>query len=150
MDHLGEFIGKLHPILLHFPLALLVVGSAVEMVRLFRDSPFLSRAVTWLFALGTIAAVLAVGSGWLLAGHEQMRADQKTTLEWHRWLGIATAAVAALAWIASAQASEGGWKHVRRLVAVTVGVLAIATGYFGGELVWGRDWFSPSKEHHHE
>ena len=25
MDHLGEFIGKLHPILLHFPLALLVV-----------------------------------------------------------------------------------------------------------------------------
>ena len=81
----------------------------------------------------------------LLAAHEQMRSDQQTTLEWHRWLGVATTVVSGLAWVTSAQASKGGWAAARRLIAILSGVLAIGTGYFGGELVWGRDWFKPSE-----
>ena len=126
-------------------LAMLVLGAVVECVRLGRESPLLARASTWLFALGAVFAVLAVGSGWLLAAHEQMRSDQQTTLEWHRWLGVATTVVSGLAWVTSAQASKGGWAAARRLIAILSGVLAIGTGYFGGELVWGRDWFKPSE-----
>ncbi len=146
MDHLAEFFGKLHPIILHFPLALLVIGGAAEGVRIFHDSPFLARAVTWLFALGAITAVLSAGSGWLLAAHEHIRSDQKTTLEWHRWLGVATAIVSGIGWVSSAQVSVGPWIKARRVFALTAALLVIATGYFGGELVWGRDWFQPSEE----
>ena len=150
MDHLAEFFGKLHPIVLHYPLALLVLGAGVECVRLGRESPFLARAATWLFALGALSAFLAVGSGWLLAAHEHIRSDQRTTLEWHRWLGVATAVVSGIAWVTSAQSSKGGWAAARRIIAILSGVLAIGTGYFGGELVWGRDWFQLSEEHSHE
>jgi uncharacterized membrane protein len=149
MDHLAELVGKLHPIVLHFPLALLVVAGGAEFVRLFRDSPFLARGATWLLALGAITAVLAVASGWLLAAHETMRRDQQATLEWHRWLGLATAALSNLGWVASLQISRGGWAITRRVVVFAAALLVVATGYFGGELVWGRNWFQPSEEHSH-
>ncbi len=150
MDYIAEFFGKLHPIVLHFPLVLLVVGATAEGVRLFRDSPFLARAVTWLFALGAITALLSATSGWLLAAHEHIRSDQRTTLEWHRWLGLATTVVAGLAWLSSFQANKGAWARPRRIIALSAGLLVIATGHFGGEMVWGRDWFQPSEELSHE
>lgn len=147
MDHVAEFLGKIHPIVLHFPLALLVIGAVAECVRLFRDSPFLARAVTWLFALGAVTAILSAGSGWLLAAHEHIRSDQKATLESHRWLGVATAVVSSLAWVAAARDSlPPPRRSVRRILALAAGLLVMATGYFGGELVWGRDWFQPREQ----
>lgn len=146
MDHIAEFFGKVHPLILHFPLVLLVVGALAEVIRLFRDSPFLTRAVTWLFALGAITAAISAGSGWFLAAHEHIRSDQRTTLEWHRWLGLATTVVSGLAWLLSAQPNTGAWARARRIVALAAGLLVFATGYFGGEMVWGRDWFRPNDE----
>ncbi len=150
MDFVAEFFGKLHPVVLHFPLAILVVAAAAECVRLRRDSPFLARAVTWLFAIGAIAAGLSALSGWMLAAHEHIRSDQRSTLEWHRWLGIATAAVATLAWIVSARPTTGQWVAARRAVVLAAAALVVATGYFGGELVWGRDWFQLTEKQANE
>ena len=145
MDRFAEFLGKLHPLFLHFPLALLVIGGALEGIRWYRESPFLARTAIWIFALGAITALLSAGSGWLLAGHEHIRGDQKLTLAWHRWLGVGTALVACLAWAASiTDTSFGSRSRLRRILGVSAALLVLATGYYGGELVWGRDWFQPS------
>ncbi len=144
MDRLAELFGKIHPIVLHFPLVLLVVGAAAECAGIFREAPFFSRASLWCFALGTLTAALAVGSGWLLAAHEHIRADQHRTLEWHRWLAVATTAAAALGWILTAVESTGRGTWVRRGVVIVAAILVVATGYFGGDLVWGHDWFQLS------
>lgn len=147
MDRLAEFLGKLHPLFLHFPLALLVIGGAVEAIRWYRESPFLARMAVWVFALGAIMAVFSAGSGWLLAGHEHIRGDQKLTLAWHRWLGVVTAIVACLAWAASvAETPSGSRLRLRRFLVMSAALLVMATGYFGGELVWGRDWFQSATE----
>ncbi len=146
MNLVAEFLGKAHPVILHFPLAFLIAAGALETVRIFRDSPFLGRAALWLLALGAITAVLAMGSGWLLASHEHIRSDERTILTWHRWLGVATAAISTVAWVIALRPREGMWKAARRSLTILVAVLVIATGYFGGELVWGRDWFQPDRD----
>jgi hypothetical protein len=49
-----------------------------------------------------------------------------------------------MAWVSSAQASTSAWARARTLIVLTAGLLVVATGYFGGEMVWGRDWFQLS------
>lgn len=145
MASIPEMLGRLHPVLLHFPLALLVLGAALELARWFRESAFLARAVVGLFAVGAVAAILAAGSGWLLAAHEHIRSDQRSTLELHRWFGIATAAWAVLAWLVAQawkETTSPGRVWGRRLVALTTLVLIIAAGHFGAVLIWGGDWFT--------
>lgn len=145
MNQLPELLGRLHPVVLHFPLVLLVVGAVMELSRGFRDNPFLAQAVRALFGLGAITALLAVGSGWLLAAHEHIRSDQRSILELHRWIGLAAAIWAVAAWLSArvwgdAKSAKQVW--CRRAVAIVTLVLITAAGHLGAALVWGNDWFS--------
>lgn len=140
-----ELLGRLHPALLHFPVALLVLASALEGLRGFRDSDFLGRAVASLFGLGALAALLAVGSGWLLAAHEHIRSDQKAVLELHRWLAVGTAVWAIGAWACARawrEATTPGRIWTRRAVAALTCGLITASAHAGAVLVWGKDWFT--------
>ena len=116
-----------------------------EGIRIRRDSPFLSRAVTWLLALGALSAVLAAGSGWFLALIEHVRSDERATLEWHRWLGLATALAGCLAWAAAARWSgpvTGARLWLRRGLVWSAAALVTIAGHLGAVIVWGKDWFS--------
>lgn len=147
MNQLLELLGRVHPIVLHFPLVLLVLGATLELSRCFRDNPFLAQAVRGLFGLGAITALLAAGSGWLLAAHEHIRSDQRSILELHRWIGLAAAAWAVAAWLSARAWGEAqGAKQVwgRRAIAVVTLLLITTAGHLGATLVWGSDWFSRS------
>jgi uncharacterized membrane protein len=145
MDVVFDYLGRVHPLLLHFPIALLVVGAVVETLRLWRDSPWLARSVVWLLAFGALSALATGATGWLLAAHEHVRSDQRLTLEWHRWFGVTTTIVACFAWAASAAWGETppvGRAWCRRLLVWSAAALVAATGHFGALMVWGKDWFS--------
>jgi uncharacterized membrane protein len=61
-------LGSLHPQIVHFVVALLLVGVALRWIALTGKVPFAGPAATTLLLLGTLAAVLAVASG--TAAHE--------------------------------------------------------------------------------
>lgn len=145
MTSLAEFFGRTHPVLLHFPIVLLWVGAGCEVARVWRDSPFLARAVAWLLALGAFSALVTAGSGWLLAAHEHVRSDQRGTLEWHRWFGVATAGLACLAWAAVARwnaTAAPGLRWLRHVLVWSAAAFVTAAGHLGATVVWGKDWFS--------
>lgn len=148
MSQVLELLGKLHPVLLHFPLALLVLAGCFELIALVSPSAFTARTVTWLVATGFVFAVLSAWSGWVLAAHEHFRSDQRLTLERHRWLGIATVLAAGLS-CATSTLSFRSAAYLRRGFTISTALVALAAGYFGGELVWGKDWLR-SEEHSHE
>lgn len=152
MDTLLQLIGKLHPILVHFPLVLVLLGALAECARYFRKAPSFAAAAGWLLGLAAISAILSAGSGWLLASHEHIRSDQRTTLTWHRWLGVATAAASTLAWLISSKRGNTADNRSASFLALVLvaALLVLAAGFFGGELVWGGDWFQPSEVHEHE
>ena len=136
-----EFFGRLHPALLHFPIALGVVSALVELWGSIRrraaPSPFALTAV-WFAA---ILAVLTAGSGWFNADYEGKSLDLNLFL--HRWIGIASASLLlVLAVVGSVIRSNpktrlaGAWRMV---LLATAGALAF-TGHLGGEMVYGTGY----------
>lgn len=145
VDSLFELLGHLHPVVLHFPIALLCLGGALEVVRLRRESPFAARAGAWLFGVGAVLALAAVATGWPLAVYEKVRSDERPILELHRWFGVATAAAAGVAWLAShiwRDTATRAQVWLRRVSVLVTVMLVTVAGHLGAVIVWGKDWFS--------
>src|SRR5690606_21744018 len=90
---LWQFFGRLHPLIVHFPIALLVVALLLEGIGLRKGNHELRKATNILLLAGAASAIIAVAFGWLLEAQEQYSGDLLTV---HKWTGIATAALATL------------------------------------------------------
>lgn len=122
-----RMIGRLHPLLVHFPVALLLVVPLLEIAIRWR--PGCRDAAGLLLWLGTAGAYAAVVAGLALAyadGHAG------TKVERHFWGGVAVAAAATMACLAR----ERGWRLYAASLLGTVGILGWAA-HLGGNLVHG-------------
>jgi mono/diheme cytochrome c family protein len=93
MSPLLDTLGRMHPMVLHLPIGLLVGLAAYELVRAARRrrAPALGPAPVFFAWLGVVGSAAAIGTG--LAHELELGSDDATTL--HKWLSIA-AGVAAL------------------------------------------------------
>ena len=137
------FLGRLHPLLIHFPIALVISAALAEATAvLTRDDRWCAVAVANVRA-GSMAALLAVIAGWRLA--LDPGSEMSTVLEWHRWLGTTAAGAALAAALATAgvrrRSSQSMW--VYRTALLAAGLLVAATGHLGGVLVWGANFLRP-------
>ncbi len=131
----------LHPMIVHFPIALLIVGLLADAIGLFSKKEFFSKAGFYLLILGTIGVIAAYFSGNLAGEGVTEAGSLKQALETHEdaaelsiWL-MSAAALVRIAFIAFKRYS-GSLKWVA-FALFLIGVLSIArTGYYGGELVF--------------
>ena len=131
----------IHPMIVHFPIALLIIGLLADAAGLFLKKEFFSKAGFYLLILGTIGLIAAYISG-NLAGEGVTEAGfLKQALETHEeaaelsvWL-MAFAALVRIAFVAVKKYS--GVLKWSAFALFLIGVLSIArTGYYGGELVY--------------
>jgi uncharacterized membrane protein len=127
---LGQFLGRLHPILVHGPVALLVLVPLLELAGLSARRPHLRLAAGWILALGAAAALLAAFDGWLLAWSGGMRSRDVTS---HMWDGVWLAGLSALAALARGRLAR--WAYA--LVLAGSVVLMVFTAHLGGRLTHG-------------
>jgi len=137
---LEVLIGRLHPLLLHFPIALLVVAAGLETIRWVagkREAP--SPTAAGCLLIGTAMALLSVWAGWELAEHE---GEAGQLVELHRWTAIATLALAVLASIALMLRRWKGrdWTGAHVGLTLLAAVMVAVSGHFGAEMVWGEGW----------
>jgi uncharacterized membrane protein len=137
MNPLIEVFGRLHPLVLHLPIGLLVALAALELVWWTQPA---GRARGLLAAVTALAAVVTAGTGWVL-GHDAEH-PFTTTLERHEWLGISLAAtcllLAALARRAEARPAA------YRVVLLAALLLLLPTGHLGASMTHGDDFlFEP-------
>ena len=140
-----QLVGRLHPLVLHFPVALLLLAGGVEFVRVFRDDARLGRLTVLLLGLGAAGAVVAASTGWIFAHESHPPAPQRILLAWHRSLGLATAALSVGAWLAArrwAGDSRRGARWISRGIVWLASALLVVTAHLGALLVWGTDYFS--------
>lgn len=145
MQLLLDYLGRVHPLVIHLPITLIILGGVIEVCRIKRDSLFLSQAEVWTFGLGAVGAILAAASGWLLAAHGHHSADEKRYVELHRWFGLGTSVMTLLGWVAArrwAASTNTGRLWLRRTFAWSASGLTIVAGHLGAVIVWGADWFS--------
>ena len=134
--------GRFHPLLVHFPIALVLVAAVAELVSLTTQFPEWHTVAVANIRAGAAFAVASAGAGWILASSRIVEASP--TLEWHRWLGgaAAVAAVAAaLATAATDRPPRRGWLY--RIALFWAAALVAVAGHFGALLVWGADFLRP-------
>jgi uncharacterized membrane protein len=132
-----EFLGRLHPVALHFPLALLLVGAAAVVWNWFRGEEGVGEFAFHCIWIGAAMSLVAAVTGWFLGEEE---AGEKG-LELHRWFGVGSAAAAvvltAMASLSRTDARPGLLGMTRIFALVTAAGTAYA-GHLGGEMVWGE------------
>ncbi|MBL0745664.1 DUF1549 domain-containing protein [Chryseolinea lacunae] len=85
-----QFLGRLHPLMVHFPVALLVVALVLEAIAFRKKNDVLRPGIQVVLAVGAASAVLAVMFGLLLIANDDYSGD---VLNAHLWFGVATAAL---------------------------------------------------------
>ncbi|MCB9845251.1 MAG: hypothetical protein H6811_04610 [Phycisphaeraceae bacterium] len=150
-----DVFGRAHPMLVHFPIALLLAGLVFEALfvisghaRRGREAlsdqyrnrpPILSPAATACLILAMVVSPVTAWSGWTNAASR----SPSDEIELHRWLGIATAVGAGLSGLCALIAvSVRSWSAATaaRIVMVISAIVVIPTGHIGGELVFGEGY----------
>lgn len=133
LERLYSWFGRLHPLIVHFPIAFFPAALFTAIVG--RRRPAFAAPVQFLVVAGGIFAPVAAFAGWF-AG---LSADPEPILAYHRWLGvtvgIAGAALGLWAWRRPWEDRGGGM-----IVALTLMTIAIAAqGFLGAGLTHGLD-----------
>ena len=136
-----QFLGRLHPLLVHFPIGLLVVALFMELLTLNGKRQGLREGTYWMVYLGSIFAILLCLFGWLLRTQEDYRGE---LVDNHQYTGIATAVLALLTTILLRLTIKGklpDFRAYRTGLSATV-VLLIIAGHLGASLTHGEDYLT--------
>ena len=139
---LWRFLGRLHPIAVHFPVSLLLFASILELFTLKNfDAPF-RTGIRLLLAAGTIAAIVSAIMGLLLVkegGYELQVSNI------HQWAGITTAVFSAITWFVSNSIYKKNKRSLIKLYRAFLFISAIGVaiaGHFGASLTHGQDYIT--------
>lgn len=136
----SAFLGRLHVVVLHLPIGLLVGAFAIEFFGLFKRSKGFDVAAAWLFVFGAAASIVAVVTGmlygtewaaentggeamtvWQLLVADSIEQGVTETLGWHMWLGITLMVAAITAAVLKVTAVRRQWHDVESSIPHTGG-----------------------------
>jgi uncharacterized membrane protein len=128
-----DFIGHLHPVIVHLPIGILLLGVLMMVYQHYRKVD-LRAPISFAFLVGSISAVLACIAGWILSNSGEYDA---LIVQKHQWTGIATATLGLLAYLL---------KQYRKILAILLTLLIFITGHYGGTLTHGENYLFNSNE----
>jgi uncharacterized membrane protein len=133
-----QVLGRMHPLLLHFPIVLILVAGILTFIRLREPvaEAWKQQLAAALLLAGALSAVVTVIMGLFLSGEEGYNGSG--TLQWHKWSGVSMCWLAALLyWLGQSEVSrpllqKGG-------ILITAALLVI-TGHFGADITHGENF----------
>jgi YHS domain-containing protein/mono/diheme cytochrome c family protein len=127
------FLGRLHVLLLHVPIALIGLLAVLEWLSRLPRFRHANANAGIILALAAPAAIVTAGCGWLLSWSGGYDAK---LLQWHKWTGIATASIAVMA----ALLYRLDLRKAYRLCVFSSVIVLIVASHFGGSLTHGSDY----------
>ena len=131
------WLGKLHIVVIHFPIAMIVAAFAAEAFGVARNKPDWRSAARIMLVIGALGAVAAAFLGWFAGGFYLY--DRNLILTTHRYLGMTVAIGAVLlAWAGLSRFHHG--RSEERIFAVLLGLLTIGVlvqAFLGGTFMHG-------------
>ncbi len=138
-------IGKFHVIVVHFPIALVFSAVLADLLWLATRKETFARAGRYCLVLAAISALPVVITGLAAAHTQQFVGDYLYIVAAHRYLGIASFVIAALAACMrfSCRQPMKKWWLVGYCILMLALMVSIAlTGHYGGMLVHGKNFLS--------
>lgn len=132
-------IGRMHPLLLHFPIVLLMLAAAMDIYRIAvrntASSTVYNNLAKALLLTGAILTGITVLMGLFLSREEGYEGN---TLVWHKWSGAAIFFFASIVyWLRNKH-----WYKVSAswLAAAIIAITLMITGHYGAVLTHGEDF----------
>ncbi|WP_083586523.1 DUF1549 domain-containing protein [Algoriphagus zhangzhouensis] len=137
---LWDFLGRLHPMVVHFPIALLLFATFLELHTLKNYSQPMRKAINLMVYFGATSVFSSVIFGLLLAENE---GTAGSTLDIHKYIGIAAAAlsIALIYFVRKAQSHPSAIKIYRSLLVITAVDVGFA-GHYGASLTHGESFLT--------
>jgi len=140
---LAPFAGRFHPLLVHFPIALLLLAAVLRLIegRFAASDVVPNSSYRWsrlVLGLGALTAVCAASTGWLLGNSGGYAGD---AFAWHQQLGIAVAITATLA-VAAAHLPGRAWRRAEPALLATAVALLMPASHFGATLTHGEGFLT--------
>ncbi|GAB5554549.1 MAG: hypothetical protein Sapg2KO_41400 [Saprospiraceae bacterium] len=134
-------MGRFHPLLLHFPIGILVIAFFLECLTFGGKRKGLREGINWMVYIGSVFAVLSALSGWLLRIQDTYSGQ---IIDYHQYLGITTAVCAGITALLLRRTLSNklpNFLFYRSSLALTVIALIIA-GHLGASLTHGADFLT--------
>jgi len=138
---LRTIFARMHPLLVHFPIALLILAAVVEWLGwILKKTMDWEPVVAWTLTVSALSSPVAVAMGWILAEIEGYR---DATITNHRTFGLITAILSLtcmLLWIRKQKNSSRRVVWLFRFLLLAAAILVGLAGHTGGELVYGEGY----------
>jgi uncharacterized membrane protein len=131
-----QVAGRMHPLLLHFPIALLFIGLFIEwfIVRKQPSNQSLADVTYFIFNLLAVCAALTALFGFFLYKEGGYQGE---AVNWHKWTGVLVSVLAGLlVWMKDKTPSFYFPTLLVSAVAITI------TGHLGAELTHGEGFLT--------
>ncbi|SHF49181.1 Uncharacterized membrane protein [Arenibacter palladensis] len=129
-------LGRLHPLLVHLPIGILVLAFLMELYFRKKESETENNIIIFTLAIAALSTVLSVASGWLLG--EDGGYDE-TLLFRHRWMAIGLAIGSVLLYFIKKYPKSWS-KNIYLPLFICVIALLGLTGHYGGSMTHGEDY----------
>ncbi|HMI65517.1 MAG TPA: DUF2231 domain-containing protein, partial [Cyclobacteriaceae bacterium] len=139
MMSLAEYIGHLHPVLVHLPIGILLTAILFDWLSHRKGFRKLRKSVQGMLFLGFVSAAMSAFTGYLLS---QSGDYDAALLNLHQWLGISVA-VLSLVVLLLRRRKEREIKLATSVLMVGLAILIALTGHAGGSLTHGADYLKP-------
>lgn len=131
-----DFIGHLHPILVHLPIGILLLACFFQWLTVKDRFASLQPAIPVVLFWGMISAILSCISGYFLSRSDDYDLQLVSS---HQWLGISVAVVSVVLYLLNRKAVR---QALLRWVSLGLIVLIMITGHLGGTLTHGAGYLT--------
>ncbi len=135
-----QSVGRMHPLLLHFPIVLLMLALCMEFLRFqpsFSSNAFYATFISNVWLVGVLSAALTVVMGLLLSKESGYEGD---TVYWHKWAGVAVFFLSAVLY----GVRNTAWYKapIAKTATIITGLCIIAAGHYGAVLTHGDNFIT--------
>ncbi|SMC62012.1 c-type cytochrome domain-containing protein [Pedobacter nyackensis] len=138
IPHWLQSFGRMHPMILHFPIVILMLAMLLEFFRFkeaYLKEPLYQSFTTGLLLSGALLSAVTVIMGLLLSKEEGYSGS---VLQWHKWTGVGLVFMASIIY----WSRNTSWYKVTlaRVGAIMTILCLIAAGHYGASLTHGDNF----------
>jgi len=142
-------VGRLHPLVLHFPIVILIMAVMLEFFRFrerFQGEKLYHDFTAWLWLAGALFAGITALMGLFLSKEPGYEGGN---LQWHKWLGTGVVFISSVIYWCRSK----GWYNATtaRFTSIFVIVFVTIAAHFGADITHGENFilapvWHPEKE----
>ncbi|MFL5739074.1 MAG: c-type cytochrome domain-containing protein [Flavisolibacter sp.] len=133
---LTDFIGRFHPVLVHLPIGILLIGLLLQWLSAEEKYRISQEVIKIVLLCGLFSAIISCITGYMLSLNGNY---DENLVAWHMWMGMAVAACSLLLVF---KVMKQQLDSTHRIASIALLGIIIITGHLGGSLTHGSDYLS--------